>query len=126
MLTDQIIIYFVVCAFVALSLGLSMSLVRLPVFTGYILAGALLGPHGIGFIADLDLMNQLGSVGVVLLLFFIGVEISPKEIIEKWRIALLGTLLQVMLSVGVVSLLGLFFNWPLARIVLIGFVISLS
>ncbi|NNF48193.1 MAG: cation:proton antiporter, partial [Desulfofustis sp.] len=102
------------------------SLVRLPVFTGYILAGALLGPHGIGFIADLDLMNQLGSVGVVLLLFFIGVEISPKEIIEKWRIALLGTLLQVMLSVGVVSLLGIFFDWPLARIILIGFVISLS
>ncbi len=126
MLTDQIIIYFVVCALVALSLGLTMSLVKLPVFTGYILAGALLGPHGIGFIADLNLMNQLGSVGVVLLLFFIGVEISPKEIIEKWRIALLGTLLQVLLSVGVVSLLGLYFDWPLARIVLIGFVISLS
>ncbi|MBT8147129.1 MAG: cation:proton antiporter, partial [Gammaproteobacteria bacterium] len=126
MLTDQIIIYFVVCAFVALSLGLAMSLVRLPVFTGYILAGAILGPHGIGFINDLGLMNQLGSVGVVLLLFFIGIEISPKEIIQKWRIALLGTLLQVMLSVGIVSLLGLYFDWPLARIVLIGFVISLS
>ncbi|MCB1672419.1 MAG: cation:proton antiporter, partial [Pseudomonadales bacterium] len=126
MLTDQIIIYFVICALIALSLGFLMSLIRLPVFTGYILAGALLGPHGTGFVSDTDLMNQLGSVGVVLLLFFIGVEISPRQIIEKWRIAVLGTLLQVLFSVAAVGLLGLLFDWPVARIVLLGFVISLS
>jgi len=126
MLTDQIIIYFLVCGFVALGFGLLMSLMRLPVFTGYILAGALLGPHGIGFLTDTALMNQLGSIGVVLLLFFIGMEISPKQLLASWRVTFVGTLLQVILSVAVVCLLGLFFDWPLARMVLIGFVISLS
>ncbi|NQV69886.1 MAG: cation:proton antiporter [Pseudohongiella sp.] len=126
MLTDPIIIYFVVCSFVALAFGLLMLLLKLPVFAGYILAGALLGPYGLGLFTDLVLINQLGSIGVVMLLFFIGVEVSPKELITKWRVALVGTLLQIGLSVGAVSLIGLMFDWPLARVILLGFVISLS
>ncbi len=126
MLIDPIILYFVVSAFVALSFGVVLSVFKQPVFIGYILAGFLLGPNTFGFFDDLTIVNQLGSIGVVLLLFFIGMEVSPRQLIHKWRIALLGASAQLLVSVLLVAALGLAFDWPLNRIVLIGFVISLS
>jgi CPA2 family monovalent cation:H+ antiporter-2 len=126
MLSDPFVIYFVVSALVALTFGLLMTVLKMPVFSGYVLAGAILGPFGLGFFTDLEIINQLGSIGVILLLFFIGVEISPNQLLATWRIALAGTILQVLFSVGIVSLVGVIFDWPLSRIVLIGFVISLS
>ena len=126
MVTDPIVLYFVVSALVALAFGLLTNLLKMPLFSGYVIAGAILGPFGLGFFSDLELINQLGSIGVILLLFFIGLEISPSLIVKSWKIALIGTILQVFLSVAVVSLIGLMLDWPLPRVVLIGFVISLS
>jgi CPA2 family monovalent cation:H+ antiporter-2 len=126
MLTDPIILYFVVSAFVALGLGFILSLFNQPVFIAYIIAGFLLGPNTFGFFDDLDIANQLGSIGVVLLLFFIGMEVSPVQLIAKWRIAFIGTTLQIAISFALVALLGSLFDWPLNRSILIGFVISLS
>lgn len=126
MLTDPIILYFVVSAFVAITLGLVLSALKLPVFVAYILAGFLLGPNTFGFLSQIGIVNQLGSIGVVLLLFFIGMEVSLDQLMAKWRIAFVGTILQVLVSVLAVALLGFISDWPLSRSVLIGFVISLS
>jgi len=112
--------------FIILLLGMALRRFRQPQLVGYIVTGVLIGPHGFGLVTDIGLVENLGALGVNLLLFFIGMEISPRQLVVGWRIALFGTLLQILLSVGCTWLLGLWLDWPLARIVLMGFVISLS
>jgi CPA2 family monovalent cation:H+ antiporter-2 len=109
-----------------LILGLALRSIKQPYVIGYLLAGIILGPHGINLISDEALISRLGAIGVVLLLFFIGMEVSPRKLIDNWKVAVIGTLLQIFISVGCVWPLGQYLEWPLSRIVLIGFVISLS
>lgn len=106
--------------------GLLLRMLSQPHVVGYLIAGVVLGPFGLALVTDGELIGRLGALGVVLLLFFVGMEIAPKRLIEGWRIALLGTALQVILSVGVAALIGSWLDWSVGRIVLIGFVISLS
>lgn len=123
---DPIMSYLVGAILAVLILGLILRAIRQPYVIGYLLAGIILGPHGFALITDEALLTRLGAIGVVLLLFFIGMEVSPKKLIDNWKVAVIGTLLQIFISVGCVWPLGQYLDWPLARIVLIGFVISLS
>ncbi len=101
-------------------------LVNIPNAVGFLISGVLIGPSGFGIVDQSSAINQVGSAGVVLLLFFLGMELSPKEMIKEWKITLLGTVLQISLSTGCVLLLGEYLDWPLNRSILLGFVISLS
>ncbi len=112
--------------FIVLALGLLLRSFRQPQLVGYILAGVLIGPSGFALVSDVALVEELGTLGVTLLLFFIGMEVSPRQLIRGWRIAILGTLFQILVSVLCTWLMGLWLGWPLARSVLLGFVISLS
>lgn len=109
-----------------LFLALVMRSLGQPHVVAYLLAGIILGPHGVGVVEDHTVLERLGDLGVILLLFFVGMEMDPRRLSAQWRIALIGTLLQIIISVGFAWLVGWFFDWPLARKVLIGFVISLS
>jgi CPA2 family monovalent cation:H+ antiporter-2 len=111
---------------VILLIGLSLQLVRQPQVIGYLLAGVAIGPFGFSLLTDADLAARLGGFGVVLLLFFVGMEVAPRQLISGWRIAVVGTLVQVALSVALVLPIGLWFDWPIERIILLGFVTSLS
>lgn len=75
-----------------LALGLMLQLFRQPQLVGYILAGVIIGPGGFGLVTDQATIEHLGAIGVTLLLFFIGMEISPNQLVRGWRIAVLGTL----------------------------------
>jgi len=107
-------------------LGLTLRLLNQPHVIGYLIAGILLGPELLGLISDKELLGRLGAFGVVLLLFFVGMEVSPQRLVENWRIALLGTLLQIFISIGAIWMIGVWFDWPIGRTILFGFVISLS
>ncbi|MFQ5508475.1 MAG: cation:proton antiporter [Leptospirillia bacterium] len=109
-----------------LILGLLLRAINQPHVVGYLLAGVILGPHGIGLVTDDQSLSRLGAMGVTLLLFFIGMEVSPQKLIKGWRVSVLGTLLQILVSVGCILAVGLWRHWPIDRIVLLGFVISLS
>lgn len=111
---------------VILVLGLLLQFLRQPQLVGYILAGMTIGPSGLGWLTDHTIIEHLGAVGVTLLLFFIGMEISPAQLIRGWRIALLGTVFQVLGSVALTWAIGAWLGWSLPRIVLLGFVVSLS
>lgn len=111
---------------VILALGLMLQLFRQPQLVGYILAGIIIGPGGFGLVSDQATIEHLGAIGVTLLLFFIGMEISPHQLVRGWRIAVLGTLFQIVVSVGLTWIIGSLLGWTLGRIVLLGFVISLS
>lgn len=111
---------------VMLVLGGFLRLIKQPYAIGYLVAGVLLGPHGLGMIDDEAATQRLGAFGVVILLFFVGMEVSLPRLAERWRVALIGTLLQILGSVAFVGALGYFLEWPLSRVLLLGFVISLS
>ena len=107
-------------------IGIALRGFKQPLVAAYLLAGVVLGPHVTGVITDISVLESLGALGVVLLLFFAGMEISPAALLKRWRVGFLGTALQVGISVGCVALFGQLLDWPWARIVLLGFVISLS
>lgn len=109
-----------------LLLGLILKQLRQPHVVGYLFAGIIAGPHVLGLVTDEALLSRIGAIGVVMLLFFIGMEVSAKRLLASWRVAVVGTLFQIIFSIGLVWLMGKWLDWPLARIILIGFVISLS
>jgi CPA2 family monovalent cation:H+ antiporter-2 len=123
---DPLIPALVAAAFVVLAVGLLFGRLGQPQVVAYLLAGIAIGPHGLGIISDVQVVQRLGDAGVVLLLFFLGLEISLPRLLSNWRVPVLGTLIQILASVGVVIAVGEWLGWPLARSVLLGFVISLS
>ena len=123
---DPLLPTFVGIVLSVLFLGFLLKWLRQPEIIGYLLAGVVVGPQGLSLVSDPALVNHMGTLGVTLLLFFIGMEVSPAKLVQGWRIAVIGTLLQILVSVGVVWLIGWLFHWSLPRIILLGFVISLS
>ncbi|WP_258100578.1 cation:proton antiporter domain-containing protein [Marinoscillum pacificum] len=123
---DPVLSILVVLSIGIVLISIIFKLLRQPYVIAYILVGILMGPHGFRFVIDEVLISDMGSFGLVLLLFFVGMEISLPKLLANWRISLIGTIVQIMVSVGVVGLVGYYLNWPINRIVVIGFVISLS
>ena len=109
-------------ALIILVLGLLMKLLKQPSIVAYIVAGILLGPHLFGIVTDQALISRLGEFGVVMLLFFIGMKVVPEQLISSWKISILGTFFQVLTSVVLILIVGLYLDWPMSRILLIGFI----
>jgi CPA2 family monovalent cation:H+ antiporter-2 len=81
--------------------GLVAHWLRQPLILGYILAGVLLGPHvGLAPVSDVHAIERLAEIGVALLLFAIGLEFSLRELGPVRSVALLGTPLQIVLTLG--------------------------
>ena len=123
---DPILPRIVAAVFVLLVVGLVLRRLRQPHVIVYLLAGIALGPFGLRVFTNEIILARVGDFGVVLLLFFVGMEVSLASLLKSWRVSILGTLLQVLASVGFVAVIGWFRDWSLARVLLIGFAISLS
>ncbi len=123
---DPMMPYVTGLAFAVVLIGLILRRIRQPLVISYLVLGVIVGPYAFAFISDPELMSRLGAMGVVLLLFFAGMEMSPGRLAQGGKVALFGTSLQIAASVGCVAVVGYFLDWPLSRILLLGFVISLS
>jgi len=123
---DPILPTLVGVVFAVLLIGLFLRRLNQPSILGYLIAGVVLGPSGFGVAEDPSVVTRMGEIGVVLLLFFAGMEVSLPRLIARWQVPVLGTLLQIAASVGCALAIGAWQDWPLGRIILIGFVISLS
>src|SRR3989449_4625837 len=99
---------------------------RLPALPGFIVAGLLLGPNALGLVADVHAVESLAEVGVILLLFTIGIEFSLARLREMAQQVVGVGALQVGLSAGAAALLGLLFvsRWQVA--VFVGLLVALS
>jgi len=115
-----------IVALAALVCGMAMQHLRQPAVMGYILAGAILGPGGLALVENRELISLLAELGVLMLLFLIGMEISLRAVREVWRIALAATALQIGVGLVAMLALGALFDWPLPRSILLGFVVALS
>jgi len=83
---------------VAFLFGFVATRLNLPPLVGYLLAGIALGPHSPGFIADVSLAGQLAEIGVILLMFGVGLHFSPGDLLKVRRIAVPGAVLQMLVS----------------------------
>ncbi len=110
----------------ALLCGMVMTRLRQPVLVGYILAGVLLGPSAIGLVMDRERISLFSEIGVLMLLFLIGMELPLKSFLRVWRPALACTLLQIVGALCFGYLLSLLLGWPQEGAIIAGFAMALS
>src|SRR3546814_17523438 len=82
----------------AFSGGFIASRLKLPPLVGYLLAGVAVGPFTPGFVGDAALANQLAEIGVILLMFGVGLHFSIKDLVAVRRIAITGALAQIVVA----------------------------
>ena len=126
MLAHEQLIPLAVVILVALSCGVIFTRLRQPAVIGYILAGVVLGPAGFGLVSNEENIALLADLGVLLLLFVIGMELSLRAFRRIWRIALATVALQTAGALFVVWFIGQVMGWPTAAILLLAFVLALS
>lgn len=110
----------------ALAGGLALARLKQPPILGYILAGILLGPSGMGLIQSREQVGLLAELGVLLLLFVVGMDLSLRTFKKVWVVSTLCTVFQVAASILITGLLGKFLGWSFGLSLLLGFVLSLS
>jgi CPA2 family monovalent cation:H+ antiporter-2 len=106
--------------------GLVANRLRLSPLVGYILAGILVGPFTPGFVADTALAPQLAEVGVILLMFGVGLHFSPRELLDVRHIAIPGALGQIGLATALGWLLGLALGLSQTEALFMGFAVSIA
>jgi CPA2 family monovalent cation:H+ antiporter-2 len=99
---------------------------RLPTIVGFMITGVLIGPYGLGLIEDAQAIEVLAEIGVVLLLFTIGLEFSLRRIIEMKRLVMLGGGLQVILTTLLATGIAYLVGRPVYQAVFFGFLFALS
>ena len=115
-----------VVALVALLCGLIFVRLRQPAVVGYILAGVVLGPSALGLVENEAEIALFAEIGVLLLLFVIGIELSLRSFRRIWKIAVATTGLQVLGTLIIMLLIGQVLNWPLPAALMLAFVVALS
>ena len=100
---------------------------KLPSVIGFLLTGIIVGPYALGLITNINIIEILAEIGVILLLFIIGMEFSIKKLLKIKNIVLLGGAMQVGITIlVVVGILHFFTHIPYNQAVFIGFLVSLS
>lgn len=105
---------------------LILSRLRLPTVAGLLIVGAFIGPHGLGLVRSEGSIETLAELGVVLLLFTIGLEFSLERLRHIFAQVALGGIAQVALTTLVTSAISVGLGQPLSRSLLFGFVFSMS
>lgn len=106
--------------------GMLARWLRLPVILGYLAGGIAVGPFGLGWVHDTETISSLAEIGVVLLLFAIGLEFSLKELLRMGRIAVIGGIAQIALTAAAGFGLGRVVGLSLTGAVFFGFIVALS
>ncbi|MDB5908121.1 MAG: sodium:proton antiporter [Massilia sp.] len=99
---------------------------RLPALVGYLAAGVLIGPATPGFVADVDLASQLAEIGVMLLMFGVGLHFSIKDLMEVRKIALPGAILQIVVAALMGIGLAHWWGWSFGAGLVFGIALSVA
>ena len=107
-------------------LGVVAQKLRLSPIVGYLLAGVAIGPHTPGFVGDVKLAAQLAEVGVVLLMFGVGLHFHVEDLWDVKGIAVPGALLQSAVATLLGLATGAAFGWPLSSGLVLGMALSVA
>jgi CPA2 family monovalent cation:H+ antiporter-2 len=111
---------------IALICGLALNQMRQPAVVGYILAGAALGPTGFRLIDNNEAVSILAELGVLMLLFLIGMELNLKSFRSVYQKAVMTVVLQITVSLAVLMTACLLLGVPTRMGVILGFLVALS
>jgi CPA2 family monovalent cation:H+ antiporter-2 len=100
--------------------------VRVPPIVGFLITGVIAGPYGLGLVSAVHEVEVMAEVGVVFLLFTIGLELSVGELVRMKRAVLLGGGAQVALTILAATAIGMGLGWAWRQAVMAGFLVSLS
>ena len=110
----------------ALVFGFFAVKLKLPALVGYLIAGVLIGPATPGFVADMHLAHELSEIGVILLMFGVGLHFSLDDLLSVRRIALPGALLQISVATGFGMWLAWMWGWGLGAGLVFGLCLSVA
>jgi CPA2 family monovalent cation:H+ antiporter-2 len=99
---------------------------KLPALVGFLITGVLIGPYGAAIITETRVVERLADIGVVLLLFTVGIEFSIADIVKSGRQLLIGGSMQVLLTLALITGIAFAFHFPLPQALFFGFLASLS
>jgi monovalent cation:H+ antiporter-2, CPA2 family len=106
--------------------GYIASRLRLPPLLGYLLAGVAVGPFTPGFVADAKLAPQLAEIGVILLMFGVGMHFSLRDLLAVRHIAIPGALVQIAVAVVLTCAVAHFWGWSLGPSLVLGLALSVA
>jgi CPA2 family monovalent cation:H+ antiporter-2 len=106
--------------------GLIARRLRLPVIVGYLLAGIFVGPFTPGLLADQTVATELAELGVILLMFGVGIHFSIRDLLSVKTIAVPGAFGQILVATVLGTLTGLALGWDVAGAVVLGLAISVA
>jgi monovalent cation:H+ antiporter-2, CPA2 family len=110
----------------ALIFGFIAARLKLPVLVGYMIAGIILGPGTPGFVADIGLSSQLAEIGVILLMFGVGLHFSLDDLWAVRRIALPGAIIQITVATALGMAVSKFWGWSLGAGIVFGLALSVA
>lgn len=110
----------------ALALGFVATRLRLPALVGYLLAGVVIGPFTPGFVADVGMASQLAEIGVMLLMFGVGLHFSLGDLLAVRKIAVPGAVVQIMVATLMGMGLAYWWGWGLGGALVFGLSLSVA
>ena len=110
----------------ALLLGFVAARLKLPPLVGYLLAGVAIGPATPGFVADVALAGQLAEIGVMLLMFGVGLHFSVADLMSVRKIALPGAIVQIAVATAMGAGAALWWGWDLPGALVLGLALSVA
>lgn len=110
----------------ALVLGFVAARVRLPALVGYLVAGVVIGPFTPGFVADTHLAAQLAEIGVMLLMFGVGLHFSLGDLLAVRKIAIPGAIVQIVAATAMGFGAAKLWGWSLAASLVFGISLSVA
>lgn len=110
----------------ALVTGFIAARLKLPPLVGYLIAGILIGPATPGFVADAELSHQLAEIGVMLLMFGVGLHFSLDDILAVRRIALPGAIVQIIVATALGAAVARSWGWHPAASIVFGLALSVA
>ena len=99
---------------------------KLPSIVSFLIIGILVGPFGFALITNQSAIEMVGQIGIILLLFTIGLEFSFEKLLRSWRIVIIGGLVQVCTTIVAITLITSYFKMPFNEALVFGFIVSLS
>jgi CPA2 family monovalent cation:H+ antiporter-2 len=110
----------------AFAFGVLANRLNLPPLIGYLVAGIVIGPFTPGFVADQNIANQLAEVGVILLMFGVGLHFSLKDLLSVRAIAITGALAQGLVATPLAMGVGWLLGWPVEAGFIFGVALSVA
>jgi len=123
---DSLILTLVGGFVLAFVFGMLANRLKLSPLVGYLVAGIVVGPHTAGFVADTELAPQLAEIGVILLMFGVGLHFSPADLMKVRKVAVPGALVQIGAATALGWVLGRLLGMGDLEAVLMGFALSVA